>query len=168
MKLYKKSDLSFKNGMLVDGDGNVVAPIPAIVKMANELETELQKATYVKSLPDVVPPSAPFVRKSIGDKLPVNEFMCETPHMDKRIKDTCAIMDEIDSANTCDKINDAMRTRYAELLQWANDDTVIGTDGVLVLFDTPTMGDPLEWNAENVQDFIALSFGLDIIGDVIE
>lgn len=168
MKLYKKSDLTFKNGMLVDGEGNVVAPIPAIAKMANELETCLQKAEYAKGMPEVAEAPAPFHRKSIGDELPVKEFTCETPLMDKRVEDTLALMDEIDTASTCDKINEVMRTRYAELLQWAADDAVVGTEGTLVLFDTPTMGNPLEWTAENVQDFIALSFGLDIVGDVTE
>lgn len=162
MKMYKKSDLTLlSNGYLVNGDGDVVVVDPAIVAMANTLETEVQKAEWRKGNAVAPVEIEKFVRKSVDDEV-VEDFKCETPLLDKRAEEAMALMDEIDTVSTVEKLNQVQKL-YIPLFKFVAEDMVMCIDGQApVPFDTPVTGNPLEWTKDDVQDMIAKACDLEI------
>lgn len=158
MKMYKKSELSLINGMLVAESGDIVVPSLAIIEEANMLETLLQKTKYLQAQPIATPaPSLDgFQRKSIKDGSRV-VFHAKTPLMDDKAEEAMAIMDEIDDVVKVERANN-MATEFQTLVEFAQNDFVIdcGGDGTLYFFDTPTLGNPLELTVDDVIDAVAL------------
>ena len=158
MKMYKKSDLSIVNGMLVAESGDIVVPSIAIIEEANALETLLQKTKYLQAQPIAMPaPSLKgFQRKSIKDGSRV-KFHAKTPMMDDKAEEAMALMDELDDVAKVEHAN-SMATEFQALVEFAQNDFVIdcGGDGTLYFFDTPTLGDPLKLTVDDVIDAIAL------------
>lgn len=165
MKMYKKSELSLKNGMLVTAEGDVVVPDPAVVDQANQLETMVQKRRWLDGQPSMCagPNLSEFERKSICDE-EIHKFTCDTPLMDKKAEESIALMDELDCVEKCDKLN-AIQDQFRMLFSWVGDDMVLCGEGTLVKFDTPTLGNPLDWDKDSVQNFIAESQGLTWVED---
>lgn len=161
MKMYEKNDLTYKNGLLVASDGSVVAIDNAIVDMANELETRIQQADYLKAQPQAVdiPTLNGFERKSEKEITP---FVCETPVMDARTEQSMAIMDEIDSIAMTSRMNEQLK-ELSDLVVFAKEPTVFSAEQqVPHRFDVPTMGNPLEWDEDKILEFIARANGCDI------
>lgn len=162
MKMYKKSDLTIIDGMLVNGDGDIVMPDVRVIEQANELETLVQKAEYLSGQPEATPmPSLEgFERKSEKDA--DVHFHAKTPELDKKAEEAMAIMDELDDMATVDAAND-MVDKFPELLAFVSNDYVVdfGCGGVLVTFDTPTLGSVLKLTKDDVIDAIAYACGMD-------
>ncbi len=158
MKMYKKSELSLVNGMLVAESGDIVVPSITIIEEANALETYLQKTMYLQAQPIAMPaPSLDgFQRKSIKDGSRV-KFHAKTPMMDDKAKEAIDLMDELDDVVKVERAN-SMATEFQTLVEFAQNDFVIdcGGDGTLYFFDTPTLGNPLELTVDDVIDAIAL------------
>lgn len=162
IKMYKKSELNFKNGMLATADGDVIVPDPKVVAQANQLETMAQRGAWLKEQPEMCagPDFSKFERKSIKDE-EINKFVCETPLLDKKAEESIALMDELDALEVCDKLNE-VQSQFKELFAWVGDDTVLSDDSrALSTFDTPTLGNPLEWDKDDVQNFIAEAHGME-------
>lgn len=160
MKMYKKSELSLVNGMLVSVTGDIVMPDPRVIGQANKLDTMLQEAEYLRSQPAASPmPSLDgFVRKSVkGDKPMFNAI---TPTLDQKTDEAMAIMDELDDMTTVNKANE-MLERFSTLLQFAKDDYVVdcGT-GNIYFFDTPLLGSPLDYKDDDIVSAVAFICGL--------
>lgn len=149
MKIYKKKDLAFKRGVfVVDATGDVVMPSVEVILQANALETAVQEAKYENSLPKMdVSDTKPFKRKSAFDV--EDAFTAETPTFDKAIEETIAIMDEIDDKEAADKMNDMLK-RLDKLLDFVENDDVICTEVTVNKFDTPVLGDPLQWTRDDL------------------
>ena len=146
MKLYKKSDLEFRHGMLIANDGNVVAVDNEIIDLANELETEYQKACYLEEQPEPVPERSldNFEREHyVGNpRLHVN---INTPLLDAKIEEAMSIMTELDAASANNNINDLFE-QFSPLVDFVASDEVLSIDGQVSQhkFDTPKIGNPLE------------------------
>ena len=163
MKAYSKNDLVYKNGLLLTSDGDVVAVDNAIVDMANELETRLQKANYIMAQPEAVaaPTLDGFTRKS---EIQITPFTCETPLMDKRVEEAKKLMDEIDDVAMTNTLNDQLRN-YSDLVIFIKEDMVIDAERETPhRFDVPTMGNPLEWTEDDLFKFIAITNGCSVVG----
>lgn len=161
MKMYDKMNLMYVNGLMVDSDGNVVAIDNAIVDMANELETRIQKAKYLEAQPEAVaiPTLDGFERES---EFKLKKVECTTPVMDERVEESKKIMDELDSMFMTNKVNDDI-DRYRDLLLFVKETTVVSAEHEAPhKFDVPTMGSPLDWDYDTMLDFIALANGLKI------
>ena len=145
MKMYKKNDLSFVDGMLVTEDGKVVVPSAKIVMQFNAFETMCQRHDYLVDQPDYSPaPSLDgFKRKSaFGHN---GGFSAKTPLLDAKVEDTMKLLAEIDGANAAEQANDLLDEFERMILFICNDYVVdLGDGAELIKFDTPTLGDPLK------------------------
>lgn len=165
MKMYKKSDLTIIDGMLVTPAGDIVMPDRSIVEQANELETKLQMASYLSAQPEATPaPSLDgFKRTSVNDKVS-DLFKVSTPLMDMKAKESLLIMDEIDDIVAAGRAND-MLASYSELASFASVDYVVDTgNGSVMQFDTPTIGSVLDLTIEKLSEVIACVCGMEPCG----
>lgn len=164
MKMYKKSDLSLINGMLVSVEtSDIIMPDINVVKQANALETIAQKAKYLAAQPEATPmPSLKgFERKSIKDDLIDGvKFEVKTPGLDFKAAEAMALMSELDDVETTNKAN-AMLDKFTELLAFVKNDFVIDFGGSAPVFDTPTLGSILELTQQDIVDVIAMASGLE-------
>lgn len=163
MKLYDKKELTFRKGMLVTKDGDALRVVGDIVAQANALEDAMQERLYLEAQPEATPaPSLDgFERKSIAAKKV--RIKCSTPLLDKKVEETKAFMDELDSVNHAEKIED-MANSFIALIEFADDDCVLAdVCGDPSVFDTPMLGNPLEYTSEDILASIALSIGMGAI-----
>ena len=159
MKMYKKSDLTIIDGMLVNGDGDIINVSYKVVNQANELETLVQKATFLAAQPKATPmPSLDgFVRTSSKE---AQRFSAETPTMDAKAEEALTIMDELDDVATASQGN-AMLDHFSDLIEFAKVDYVIDYGcGKLLTFDTPTLGCPLDLTPDDVMKAVAFVCGM--------
>lgn len=155
MKFIKKSDLAYRNGYLVDSEGNVHQPDQKIVRDLNELEIKLQRAVYLEEQ------KKKFVPADIEGKdfKPVSQhdikasFNIKTPLLDKEIENAMAIMDEIDEANAVRKVQEWVES-HKELVTFMTDDEFIESD-CTERFDLPGLGDPLDLTLNEVVSTLA-------------
>lgn len=165
MKIYQKADLKMKDGLIINDAGEIVAIDPEIVDLANNLETELQQARFLADQPEAspMPTLVGFKRKSMNE---IELFECETPIQDKRAEDAMKLMEEIDQASLTTQMN-LMLTNIKPLVLFAKDSDVIAMEATtLHRFDTPFMGNPLEWTEESISQVVAEINGCTIENDV--
>ena len=160
MKMYKKEELVYTNGMLVSVTGDIVMPSAFVISQANELETRLQKSAYIDAQPAATPmPTLDgFERMSIKD---TNlKFSAITPTLDGKVDEALEIMHEIDDIETVQRAN-AMVEEFSALIRFATDDFVVDCgEGEISFFDTPMLGNPLEWGKRDIADAIAAICGM--------
>lgn len=168
MKMYKKSNLSLTNGMLVSAFGDIIIPDARVVKQANALETIAQKARFLAAQPEATPmPSLDgFKRESIKDELIKDvKFEAKTPALNFEAARAMTLMDELDDVEITNKAN-AMLDKFTELLAFAKNDFVIDCGGSDVIpFDTPTLGSILKLTQQDIIDAIAMVSGLEKMRD---
>ena len=160
MKLYDKKELTFRKGMLVTKGGDALRIAAAITAQANALETEMQKQVFLKDQPEATP--APtldgFERKSIAKKKV--RVQCATPLLDEKIKKAEAFMDELDTVENAKKV-EGMANEFIDLIEFAEDDFVLADNcGEPSVFDTPMLGNPLDYDCELILAAVALASGL--------
>lgn len=153
MKAYPKNELSFKNGLLIASDNEVVVIDPEIVDAANALETKFQQKMYLNSQPEgcPCPTLVGFERESEFD---IKLFEAETPIIDKRAEESKAFMDELDLVSSTNVMN-GMLMSMKQLIIFVNDDHVYGSDCIAHKFDTPNLGNPLEWTDDTIKEAVA-------------
>lgn len=161
MKMYKKKDLSYKNGLIVAPDGEVVAIDNEVVDMANELETRIQKASYLKSQPEpvAIPTLEGFVRQT---ETTLTSFVCDTPLMDEQVERSMKLMEEIDDQAMTDKLNEQLKY-LTPLVYFVKDDELLSVENDSQhRFDVPVMGNPLEWTEDLLMEFVCKANGVEI------
>lgn len=159
MKMYKKSELTLNNGLLVSKDGDIVMPDIRVVDQANYLETSLQKTEYLAKQPEAtsMPSLDGFKRMSIKDSKV--KFTATTPLMDMKQQEAMAIMDELDDMLLVERAND-MLDDFKDLIDFVDNDFVIDCGNELYYFDTPMLGSVLELDKEGIVDVIAHVCGM--------
>lgn len=171
MKMYKKSDLSLIDGMLVSIEtGDIIMPDINVVKQANALETIAQKARFLAAQPEATPmPSLDgFKRESIKDELIKDiKFEAKTPGLDFKAAEAMALMNELDDVETTNKAN-AMLNKFTELLAFVKNDFVVDFGDGAPVFDTPTLGSILKLTQQDIVDVIAMASGLERDEDPVD
>lgn len=160
MKMYKKSDLTIVDGMLVASDGEIVLPDVRIVEQANELETLKQETEFLAAQPSATPmPTLDgFKRQSINDAK--MEFFTSTPTIDMKVMEAMEIMSELDDVSMVTHANE-LAEHYAQLIAFVDADYVVDCgQQIVTLFDTPTLGSVLELTKEDVVSVIAMACGM--------
>jgi hypothetical protein len=160
MKLYDKKELTFRKGMLVTKDGDALRIAEAITEQANALETKMQEQMFLKDQPEATP--APtldgFERKSIAKKK--IRVKCATPLLDEKIKKAEAFMDELDAVDNANKV-ESTANKFIDLIEFAEDDFVLAdVCGEPSVFDTPMLGNPLDYDCNLIMAAISLATGL--------
>lgn len=161
MKMYKKSELSIVDNLIVTKDMEVVAVDDSVIWQANRLETMLQQAKFIAAQPDATPaPSLDgFERKSVDDDVK-GVFNAHTPMLDRKAAETMAIMDELDDASTASKANELLSS-FKELLKFVRSEYVMDRGICHEVFDTPLLGSPLEMTEETIVNAVAEICGME-------
>lgn len=150
-KIYRKTQLSFVNGYIVDGSDNVVALPYKVAEQLNDLEEKIQLAAYMEEQGEARPaPSADgFVRRSAFTK-PVIEV--ETPHLDAELKRSLGILEDLRAKDHASKAN-AMIESFTELFDFVSGDSFVEGNQI-VRTDTPTIGNPLDVTIDRLLELI--------------
>lgn len=157
-KMYKKSDLKFENGYVLTQDDEVVALPHGIAEQLNEMETLLQQQQYLLMQPAAKPePSLDgFKRESI---VKVPRVKVSTKHLDKQIKRSENILEDLRQLSLADKVNGII-DKYRDLMVFLDGDSFVeGTD--VVMIDTPVIGDPLGVDSEIIIRTLCSGAGID-------
>lgn len=162
MKMYKKSDLTIVDGLLVNPDtGDIVTPSTATVWEANELERLVQKAMWLRDQPEATPAPDPadFVRVSeFGTGKPM--FHTSTPTLDAKAEEAMRIMAELDDTALIEEANQLAQT-LENLVAFVSSDNVIDTEERPVRFDMPLLGSILELDHPSLMKAIGIAAGMD-------
>lgn len=164
MKLYKKKNLTLSDGLLVTKKNKIVCVDSNVVYQANKLETLKQQTDWINSKPKLYkePNMDDFKREHCGHKV---ELHTSTPVLDKKIKESLQLVEEIDKKNDTEAAEHIINTMFDELLNFVNNKNVIGADGFCPKFDTPHLGDPLEWTNEDIVIVVANAVAAGVIQD---
>lgn len=151
-KFYKKSDLTFDNGYVLDSESNVVCLPDGVAEQLNDVETWIQRYEYLKAQPEEckAPSLDGFERESAFKRVRVK---AETPISDKRVKESEALLAELRNKGAVDSAN-AIIEKYSNLFDWLASDTFVCGDKV-VRMDLPKIGNPLEVDAIELAEVIA-------------
>lgn len=154
MKMYAKADLEYKNGYIVDKQGEVVAIDNEIVDLFNKLETDMQHAYWEKGQPKIELPSIEkFSRVSERGNVYAH-IEANTPKLDKEIDKAIAIMDELDAVDRAKKVNDYFNGIVPIQLFIADENIVACESAVPHRFDLPLLGNPLEMTKQKLAGFV--------------
>ena len=147
-KFYKKSQLTFESGYVVNADGDVVALPPCVADQLNEIETTIQKAAWLSEQPEECkgPDPSEFERQSCFGKVP--EIVVETPLLDKKVKESVALEKEMYAASCAAELNKLI-VGFKEAFAFVSEESFVEGDRVVRL-DLPTLGDPLKLTADGL------------------
>ena len=163
MKFMKKEKLVYKNGYLINEKGKIVMPDYDVVYQFNNLEEEFQKAMYLKAQPKAVaaPSMEGWEKVSEHDVDVEDMFFAETPTLDKKIEESLALMDDIDTANKVDKLR-AISAGYPKVIEFINSKEIIVHEDNEYRFDLATLGNPLEFTVEKFRKVVSIIGGCDV------
>ena len=157
IKMFNKGECEYKGGYIVC-EGKVVCIDNKVVDMFNKLDLDVQRAQFESTnCPDVVKPTGEFVPKSEHGQI-YPKIEANTPELDEFAEHAMKIMDEIDSINDANMVNEYIEGVLPIFEFVAEDFIVSGEQPTQHRFDLPTLGNPLELTKEDVCAFILSIF----------
>lgn len=156
-KMYRKCDLKFDNGYIVDDDMNVVALPAGVGEMFNDLETTLQKIDYLDKQPEGCkePSLDGFERKSSFTEFTIE---VDTPLMDAKVEEGRKILEEIRRSEVGAAASKLVN-KYHDVFEFLDGDRFVEGDKVVRL-DLCILGDPLKITPDDVVKIICDYGGL--------
>lgn len=156
-KMYRKCDLKFDNGYIVDDDMNVVALPAGVGEMFNDLETTLQKMDYLDKQPEGCkePSLDGFERKSSFTEFTIE---VDTPLMDAKVEEGRKILEEIRRSEVGAAASKLVN-KYHDVFEFLDGDRFVEGDKVVRL-DLCILGDPLKITPDDVVKIICDYGGL--------
>lgn len=151
MKIYKKSELEYKNGYLVK-DNEVICIPNEIVFAANQLEKDVQRAIFKRNNSIQLKEPEKFVFKSERHKYPT--VYADTPELDRAVEKAEAIMSELDDMAQAERATDYARDIQPLIDFVRNEEFVEADQPHQFQFDCATLGNPLELTDDDVLGFI--------------
>lgn len=146
-RIINKSELTYRNGYIVDTESNVV-PLPdEVYSQLMFIELRIQELRYLHEQPKAAPvPSLEgFEQQSEFEKI---ELSASTPNLDKEYENSLAILGDLRSMENTKAIN-AVLDEIQDALAWLESDEFVEGDCVKRL-DLPVIGDPLSANANTI------------------
>ena len=139
-KLVSKKKVFLKGGYFVNKKGKIVSPAHEVIYQINELETILQKRAHDNANKVELKDPKKFVRDTEFD-LPHLKIV--TPTLDSKIEDSMHLIEDLESIEINDEINDLIK-RLPELMSWLKEDEYIATDTQYERVDTPLLNQLLD------------------------
>ena len=149
MKMFKKAELEFKNGYLLDGD-EVVEVSGSLVRDFNQLEYLYQKALHNKDNKVSPVEQKEFEFQSAYDNLQVE---VNTPTLDAKAKETVKLLDELDSVSIANNANELL-DEFKNLVLFVTEESFVEGEFGTLKFDMKTIGNPLELDVDKLTDII--------------
>lgn len=151
IKYMNKKNMQFIDGFLCNKKGHVLGIDPKVAELANELDTMVQKKMYLNKQPEAQPmPSLNGFKRRHMHELALPQIEpAETPVTDKRIAEAIAFVHEMGNQRKADKVNEMVK-EFAMLFDFANNNKIwMDTDVYEEYeFDTPELGNPLDYDME--------------------
>ena len=157
IKMYKKKQLSYKNGYVIKDD-KVVGIDNEVVDLFNKLERDYQKAMWDKVHP-VLPQAQPeeFRFATEHGKTFVN-VQAETPNLDAAVEQAMKLVYDLDTLEAVNKINDYMEGIHP-IIQFVNDKRIVSLDQPNQhRFDLKFIGNPLELDKDALLSIVTMMF----------
>lgn len=153
MKTYKKTNCQFIENRIICNDDIIAIP-EDVYYMLENLEENLQKARFIMKQPQAVKaPSMRGFHRKHASTLPQLQKPA-TPFNDEQLMKSMAIMQEIDSVETVNNVNQTIMNMKV-LFDWVASDYVIDDpDGTVDAFDLVEIGNPLELKSQDLVAFI--------------
>ena len=165
IKYMNKKNMQLIDGFLCNKKGHVLGINPKVAELANALDTMVQKKLYLDKQPDAQPmPSLDgFKRRHMHELVLPQIKPAETPVTDKRVAEAMAFVHEVEDQHTAGKVNEMVK-EFAMLFDFANNDKIwVDTDVFEEYeFDTPELGNPLDYDAELLLEAIMFIHDADI------
>lgn len=159
IKYMNKKNMQFIDGFICNKKGHVLGIDPKVAELANVLETMVQEKLYLSEQPEAQPmPSLDgFNRRHMHKVMLPQIEPAETPVTDKRVAEAMAFVHEAEDKHTADKVNDMVK-EFALLFDFASSDKIWVDTAVLeeYEFDTPELGNPLDYDADHLLGAIML------------
>ena len=159
MKIISKETLTFKDGYLIDADGNIMIVPPDVVDGMNSLELWKQKLAFAKKHPQQKLEDIPEFEFMSTQKTTLEDLGYKqeivTPNLDAMVKKSAAIFHEIEGLQMEDKIDEAVEL-FMPVLKWVQDETFVSdvASFMPIPFDTATIGDPTKVTTDDLFDII--------------
>lgn len=158
MKVYKKSKLTIENGLVLTKKGKVITLNPAVVKLANQLDLDLQKAMYLKAQPKATPaPSLKGFKPKSERMWDDAQLIVETPLHDAELAHSIELMEELDNMTNAVELENRI-SDYQDLLEFASSHSVLSYDSNPIYINTPELGNILELSAEEILEAITIAY----------
>lgn len=157
-KMYSKDDLKFRNGFVVNRDGDVVCLPDGVALQWNRLEVMVQKSAYLKAQPDGrKAPSLDGFEFESQYELPSIEL--ETPVLDRMVKRGMKLREELARCDMASSVNKTIGA-FKELMLWLGEDEFVeGTEHVRI--DAINLGNPLEATQAQALEILKQIAGLE-------
>ena len=157
MKLYKKSECTFKKGMIIGPDNETLCLPDAVARQLDALDEVYQMTMYLATQPAFhEPPTIEgFQRKLQRDAdRQWKKAKTDTPLVDQAVKESLQFAKELEAIELADSLNLAYE-KYADLLDFCADDEFAAHcgDGHI---NCVSLGNPLLFTTDKVMDVIHL------------
>lgn len=154
MKLRNKSKLVWNNGYITTKKGKLVALPNNVLDELDMLEVKAEQNLHELKQPQPVEPE-PFTR--LGLELPFAPLKVETPLLDQKVEESMALMEEIDEANTAEKVTEIVKRDYPNLARFvAEDEFIPGTR--IERLNLPLIKNPLELDEQWFLSWVLATF----------
>ena len=157
MKLYKKSECTFKKGMIIGPDNETLCLPDAVARQLDALDEAFQLWRYLAMQPAFhePPTSEGFKRKLQRDvDRQWKKAKTDTPLVDQAVKESLQFAKELEAIELTDSINLAYE-KYADLLDFCADDEFAAHYGAGHI-NCVSLGNPLLLTTDKVMDTIDL------------
>lgn len=155
MKLYKKSELEFKDNKIIrkTDDGIEQIGVPAKVYiLLNAMEERAQMAEYILSQdkPAPIPSCKGFEREHV--KGGAGKLIACTPNLDAKVMEAQELIEELKASKEAEDVTKQLEA-LDPLIKWLNDEYIVDDD-IYDSFDLPRLGNPLELTAEDIVEVL--------------
>ena len=166
MKFVKKSDLTYREGYLVNSEGNIMDVPTSVVWGLNHLETLEQKAAYARSKKQTIEEPKEFQFLNEHDIAEI-KFNVDTPHIDAKIAQSLGIIEEVKAMGAIKEME-----RIADLvmsaLRWVHNESFVSeeADTYQDRFNLATIGNPLNLTLDEcitiIADYVSAEYGVEM------
>lgn len=156
-KLVSKSDLSFKNGYIIDETGTVMNLSFRVWEQLIDLEMMVQRAGFAK-VHGITDDNNEQV--TMDDFVPVHRYkvtfgmVAKTPLLDKKMDEAMQLMEEIENDQKAAQLTKALN-EMPELLEFISSEYILVTsEGAPQRFDLAIIGNPLNLTLDSLEEIV--------------
>lgn len=156
-KLVSKSDLSFKNGYIIDETGTVMNLSFRVWEQLIDLEMMVQRAGFAKvnGISD-----DDNEQVTMDDFVPVHRYkvtfgmVAKTPLLDKKMDEAMQLMEEIEDSQKAAQLTEAIN-EMPELLEFISSEYILVTsEGAPQRHDLAIIGNPLDLTRDTLGEIV--------------
>ena len=155
MQFINKDKLSYKDGYIIDADGNIMIVSPLVVFEMNELEKLAQLTAWFIANPEPEYKEPEQFERESEHVTPKLGMHMDTPVLDALVEERAKLFDELAMEGVLKKMEEAGE-RFMHALRFAASNTMVTevSPHMVDQFDLPTIGNPLKITPDKIADII--------------